>query len=124
MNRVRKNQKIINIAMEPRMRRIMEKLKRDVTEEYFDLSVEERNEVAGHISKTVIHTTIEILNGYNSEELPDIMELAINNLTSLEHKFVEMEMYAQAAMMFDAIRKIEKDINELIKNNTDGKITN
>jgi len=97
------------------MRRIMEKLKRDVTEEYFDLNEEERNEVAKHISVTVINTTIEILNGYNREELPEIMELAITNLTSLEQKFVEMEMYAQAAMMKDAIIKIHNDIQELAK---------
>ncbi len=124
MSRISKHKKTISYAMEPRMRRIMEKLKEELNDDYFTLTEEEKMEVSNHIALTVINTTIQILNGYERDELPEIMDLAITNLTSLEMKFAEMEMYAQSQMMFDAIIKIHNDIHELTKNNKDGKITN
>lgn len=101
--------------MEPRMRRIMEKLKEELNDDYFTLTEEEKMEVSNHIALTVINTTIQILNGYERDELPEIMDLAITNLTSLEMKFAEMEMYAQCQMMRDTIIKIHNDIQELVK---------
>lgn len=101
--------------MEPKMRRIMEKLKTEADDDYFKLNPEEREGVVSHIAHTVINTTVQILNGYNRDELPDILELSIINLSSLELKFVELEMYAQAEMMKNTIEKIENDLFELVK---------
>ena len=115
MNRIRGHEKKILYAMEPKMRRIMEKLKTDADDDYFKLDPEEREGVVSHIALTVINTTVQILNGYDRDELPDIMGLSITNLLSLEQKFTELEMYAQAQMMNDTIKKIENDLFELVK---------
>jgi hypothetical protein len=115
MNRIRGHEKKILYAMEPKMRRIMEKLKTDADDDYFKLDPEEREGVVSHIALTVINTTVQILNGYNRDELPDIMGLSITNLLSLEEKFTQLEMYAQAQMMNDTIKKIENDLFELVK---------
>lgn len=100
--------------MEPRMLNLMQRISRENDEGYFLLNAEDRDDVAANIAQKVIHTTIEILNGYVDSELPDIMELAITNLTSLEEQFVELEMYCEALMMRDAVNKIQNDLSELV----------
>lgn len=101
--------------MEPRMRNLMQRISRENDEAYFMLNAEDRDDVASNIAQKVIHTTIEILNGYVDSELPDIMELAITNLASLEQQFVELEMYCEALMMRDALNKIQNDLSVLVK---------
>lgn len=100
--------------MVPRMRNLMLKISRENNEEYFQLNEEEREQVAHNIARTVINSAAELLNGYTSDELQDIMELSINNLASLEEQFIELEMYCEALMMRDAINKIANDISELV----------
>lgn len=99
--------------MEPRMRRILEKLKREENEDYFHMTQKDKDAVSRQIATVVINTTIEILNGYNREELPEILDLSITNLSSLEQHFVDMEMYAQAEMMKDAIFKLHDDLSKI-----------
>lgn len=100
--------------MEPRMRNLMQRISKENDEAYFLLNAEDREDVAANIAQKVIQTTVEILNGYVDSELPDIMELAITNLTSLEAQFVELELYAEALMMKDAVNKIQNDLSELV----------
>lgn len=114
MNRVEYNRNKILIMMEPKMRNIMEKLKKNVTDDYFSLDDEEKNIISFQIARTVIDTTINMFNNYTREELPSIIDLAITNISMLEQQFVEMEMYAQAQMMSDAIIKIQNDISKLV----------
>lgn len=101
--------------MEPRMRNLMQRISKENDEAYFLLNAEDREDVAANIAQKVIQTTVEILNGYVDSELPDIMELAITNLTSLEAQFVELELYAEALMMKDAVNKIQNDLSVLVK---------
>lgn len=103
------------MAMEPRMRNLMQRISKENDEAYFLLNAEDREDVAANIAQKVIQTTVEILNGYVDSELPDIMELAITNLTSLEAQFVELELYAEALMMKDAVNKIQNDLSVLVK---------
>lgn len=102
--------------MEPKMRRIMEKLKSDEDDNYFKLTDEEKEEVIVHVAATVVNTMVQILNGYDRDELEEILELSITNLLSLEEKFAELEMYAQCQLMRDVINKMQDDLFELVKN--------
>jgi len=115
MNRISKNKSKIMMAMEPRMRRLMERIKQDETTEYFLLTDEEKDVVAHQIASTTLTTTISLLNNYTREELPDLFDISIINLTSLEEQFVELEMYSQAQMMRDAITILTNDLFELAK---------
>lgn len=101
--------------MEPRMRRLMEKIKQDETTEYFLLTDEEKDVVSHQVASTTLTTTISLLNNYTREELPDLFDISIINLTSLEEQFVELEMYSQAAMIKDAITILTNDLFELAK---------
>lgn len=103
------------MAMEPRMRRLMEKIKQDETTEYFILTDKEKDVVAHQVASTTLTTTISLLNNYTREELPDLFDISIINLTSLEEQFVELEMYSQAAMIKDAITILTNDLFELAK---------
>lgn len=104
--------------MQPRMRRIMLKLKNDDAEYYFDLCDDDKEIVTKQIATTVVNETINLINNYTSEEFGSILELSIRNLQSLLEHFVETEMYAQAQMMKDTILLIESDL-EHIKLNED-----
>jgi hypothetical protein len=115
MNRISKNKSKIMMAMEPRMRRLMERIKQDETTEYFNLTDEEKDVVAHQVASTTLTTTISLLNNYTREELPDLFDISIINLTSLEEQFVELEMYSQAQMMRDAITILTNDLFELAK---------
>jgi len=115
MNRISKNKNKIMIMMEPRMRRLMERIRRDETTEYFLLTDEEKEVVAQQVASTTLTTTISLLNNYTREELPDLFDISIINLTSLEEQFVELEMYSQAAMVKDAITILTNDLFELAK---------
>lgn len=101
--------------MEPRMRRIMERIRQDETTEYFTLTPDEKEVVAQQIASTTLTQTISLLNNYTREELPDLFDISIINLTSLEEQFVELEMYSQAQMMRDAITILQNDLFELAK---------
>jgi hypothetical protein len=100
------------------MRRIMQKLKNDDAEYYFDLCDDDKEIVTKQIATTVVNETINLINNYTSEEFGSILELSIRNLQSLLEHFVETEMYAQAQMMKDTILLIESDL-EHIKLNED-----
>ncbi len=102
--------------MEPKMKNMMLRIKQQNNEVYFNLNAEERDEIAHNIATKVINTTVEMLNGYERDELEDIMELSIINLSSLEIQFAELEMYAEALMMKDAINKIYNDLSEMVGN--------
>lgn len=104
--------------MEPRMKRIMEKLKNDDADYYFDLCDDDKEIVIKQIATTVVNETINLINNYTREELGSILELSIRNLQSLLKYFVETEMYAQAEMMKDTISLIKRDL-EHIKLNED-----
>jgi hypothetical protein len=104
--------------MQPKMRRIMQKLKNDDAEYYFDLCDDDKEIVTKQIATTVVNETINLINNYTSEEFGSILELSIRNLQSLLEHFVETEMYAQAQMMKDTILLIESDL-EHIKLNED-----
>ena len=101
--------------MEPRMRRLMEKIKKDDSTDYFSLTQEEKGVVAQQVASTTLTTTISLLNNYTRDELPDLFEISIINLTSLEEQFVELEMYSQAQMMRDSITILTNDLFELAK---------
>jgi hypothetical protein len=115
MNRISKNKSKIMIMMEPRMRRLMERIKQDETTEYFLLTDEEKDVVAHQVASTTLTTTISLLNNYTREELPDLFEISIINLNSLQEQFVELEMYSQAQMLKDAITILQNDLFELAK---------
>jgi hypothetical protein len=115
MKRISKNKNKIMIMMEPRMRRLMERIRRDETTEYFLLTDEEKEIVAQQVASTTLTTTISLLNNYTREELPDLFDISIINLQSLEEQFVELEMYSQAAMIKDAITILTNDLFELAK---------
>ena len=104
--------------MQPRMRRIMLKLKNDDAQYYFDLCDEDKEIVTKQIATTVVNETINLINNYTRDEFGSILELSIRNLQSLLEHFVEMEMYAQCQMMKDTISLIESDL-EHIKLNED-----
>ena len=103
------------IMMEPRMRRLMERIKQDETTEYFSLTDEEKDVVAHQVASTTLTTTISLLNNYTRDELPDLFEISIINLNSLQEQFVELEMYSQAQMLKDAITILTNDLFELAK---------
>ena len=113
MTRIRQYQKRLLLLMEPKMRRLMEKIKKDGNDDYFYLPQTDRDLISINIAGTVLNETIKLLNGYTTEELPDILELSINNLTSLQEQFVELEMYVQAQMMRDTIEKLNDDLLDL-----------
>lgn len=115
MNRISKNKSKIMIMMEPRMKRLMEKIKQDDTTEYFTLTDDEKLVVAQQIATTTLTTTISLLNNYTRDELPDLFEISIINLNSLQDQFVELEMYSQAQMLKDAITILTNDLFELAK---------
>lgn len=96
--------------LQPKMKRIMEKLKNDDTDYYFELCKEDREIVAKQIATSVVNETINLINGYTREELGTILELSIKNLQSLLDHFVEEEMYQQAEMMKDTISLIQGDL--------------
>jgi len=101
--------------MEPRMRRLMDRIRKDETTEYFLLTDEEKEVVAQQVASTTLTTTISLLNNYTREELPDLFEISIINLNSLQDQFVELEMYSQAQMLKDAITILTNDLFELAK---------
>ena len=101
--------------MEPRMKRLMEKIRREDNVNYFTLTQDEKQSMAQQIATTTLTTTISLLNNYTRDELPDLFEISIINLTSLEEQFVEMEMYSQAQMMRDSITILTNDLFELAK---------
>jgi hypothetical protein len=101
--------------MEPRMKRLMEKIRDDDTTEYFTLTQEEKDIVAHQVASTTLTTTISLLNNYTRDELPDLFEISIINLNSLQDQFVELEMYSQAQMLKDAITILQNDLFELAK---------
>lgn len=103
------------IMMEPRMRRLMERIKQDETTEYFNLTDEEKGVVAQQVASTTLTTTISLLNNYTRDELPDLFEISIINLNSLQDQFVELEMYSQAQMLKDAKTILTNDLFELAK---------
>ena len=104
--------------MQPRMRRILQKLKNEDAEYYFDLCDDDKEIVTKQIATTVVNETINLINNYTRDELGSILELSIMNLQSLLEHFVKTEMYAQAQMMKDTILLIESDL-EHIKLNED-----
>ena len=79
------------------------------------LTDKEKDVVAHQVASTTLTTTISLLNNYTREELPDLFDISIINLTSLEEQFVELEMYSQAAMIKDAITILTNDLFELSK---------
>ena len=99
--------------MEPRMKRILQKLKNDDADYYFDLCEDDREIVTKQIATTVVNETINLINNYTREELGSILELSIRNLQTLLDHFVETEMYAQAQMMKDTISLIESDLEHM-----------
>lgn len=101
--------------LEPRMKRLMEKIRDEDNTNYFELNAEEKDVVAKRIASITLTQTIDILNNYTREELPDLFEISIINLTSLEAQFIEMEMYEQAAMMRGSITILQNDLDELVK---------
>lgn len=98
--------------MGPRMKRIMEKLKNDDVDYYFELSEEDRQLVTKQIATTVVNETINLINNYTREELGTILELSIRNLQTLLDQFVELEMYSQCQMLKDTISLIEGDLEQ------------
>ena len=99
--------------MQPRMKRIMEKLRNDDTGYYFELCDEDKEIVVRQIATTVVNETINLINNYTRDELGTILELSIKNLQSLLDHFIEEEMYSQCQMMKDTILLIESDLEHL-----------
>ncbi len=98
--------------LEPKMKRIMEKLKNDDVDYYFELCKEDKELVSKQIATTVVNETINLINNYTREELGTILELSIKNLQSLLTKFLELEMYSQCQMLKDTISLIEDDLEQ------------
>ena len=96
--------------MEPKMRRIMERLRDEDADYYFKLSEDDKEIVIRQIATKVVNETINMIHNYTREEFGTILELSIKNLQSLESTFVENELYSQAQIMKDTIKMIEGDL--------------
>lgn len=101
--------------MGPKMFRMMEKIKEVYKMDYFKLTKKKRDLVAEEIATTVLSATIMMFNDYEQGELPDIFDLAITNLLSLETTFVDEEQYGYAAMMRDSIIKLQNDLSTMVE---------
>lgn len=98
--------------LQPKMKRIMEKLKNDDVEYYFELCDEDKLIVTRQIATTVVNETINLIHNYTREELGTILEICIKNLQSLLAQFLELEMYSQCQMMKDTISLIEDELEQ------------
>ena len=101
--------------MGPKMFRIMKKIKEVYVMDYFKLTNNKKDLVAEEIATTVLSATIMMFNNYEKGELPDIFDLAITNLQSLETTFVDEEQYSFAAMMRDSIKKLQNDLSTMVE---------
>lgn len=99
--------------MGPKMVRMMNKIKSVYDKDYFNLPPNKKDIVAEEIATTILSVTIMMFNNYERGELPDIFDLAITNLKSLEETFVDDELYGFAAMVRDSIIKLEDDLSKL-----------
>lgn len=115
MNRIRKHKTKLMILMGPKVFRMVEKIKKNYNDEYFDMTEIEQDQVAEEIATIIIHIVIGFFNEYSQEELPDLYDLAITNLKSLEEHFVELELYSYAAMIKDSITKLNNDLSTLVE---------
>jgi hypothetical protein len=93
----------------------MKKIKEVYVMDYFKLTNKKRDLVAEEIATTVLSATIMMFNNYEKGELPDIFDLAITNLQSLETTFVDEEQYSFAAMMRDSIKKLQNDLSTMVE---------
>lgn len=101
--------------MGPKMFRIMKKIKEIYVVDYFKLPKTKRDLVAEEIATTVLSATIMMFNEYEKGELPDLFDIAITNLQSLETTFVDEEQYSFAAMMRDSIKKLQDDLSTMVE---------
>lgn len=101
--------------MGPKMFRIMNKIKELYILDYFKLTKKKKDLIAEEIATTVLSATIMMFNQYDKGELPDIFDLAITNLQSLETTFVDDEQYGFAAMMRDSIIKLQDDLSTMVE---------
>ena len=113
MSRISKNKEKILIMMGPKMVRMMKKIQETYDKDYFTLPKKKRDLVAEEIATTILSVTIMMFNNYERGELPDIFDLAISNLKSLEETFVDDELYGFAAMVRDSIVKLQDDLSNL-----------
>jgi hypothetical protein len=113
MNRIRKNKEKLIDIMGPKMFKMMEKIKTHYDDTYFQLTKDERNRIVDEVTALILHTTLNFFNQYTPEELPDIYDLTIINLSQMEEFFVEAELYGFAQMLRDSILTLENDISDL-----------
>ena len=115
MSRISKNKEKIMIMMGPKMVRMMKTIRETYDKDYFTLPKKKRDIVAEEIATTILSVTIMMFNNYEKGELPDIFDLAISNLKSLEETFVDDELYGFAAMIRDSIIKLEDDLSKMVE---------
>ena len=100
--------------MEPHTKRLLMKLQKETKYNYFELEDDDKDIICHEIAASSLNVTISLINGYTREELPDVFDITIMNLLSLQQQFEDMEMYMLAQMMKDAILKLTNDLQELV----------
>ena len=100
--------------MEPRMRRFYQNLIKEDNEVYFELNEEEKKIVAHRVKMVVLEETIKVIGELNKDNIRFVMEISMDNLQSLLCVFEDRELYSKCQMMYDAIKEIENDIQELV----------
>ena len=100
--------------MEPQMKKLLDKIQKDAKYNYFELEQGDKDILCHEIAASSLNVTISMINGYTREELPDVFDITITNLLSLQQQFEDMEMYQLAQMMKDAIEKLTNDLQELV----------
>ena len=115
MNRIRKNKAKLVDIMGPKIYKIVQKIQEQYEDKYFGLTQDEKNRMVDEVSSLVLHTTFNFFNQYTPEELVDIYDLTIINLSQMEEYFVEAEQYNYAQLIRDSILTIENDISDVVE---------
>ena len=101
--------------MGPKIYKIVQKIQEQYEDKYFGLTQDEKNRMVDEVSSLVLHTTFNFFNQYTPEELVDIYDLTIINLSQMEEYFVEAEQYNYAQLIRDSILTIENDISDVVE---------
>ena len=78
------------------------------------LNEEEKKIVAHRVKMVVLEETIKVIGELNKDNIRFVMEISMDNLQSLLCVFEDRELYSKCQMMYDAIKEIENDIQELV----------
>lgn len=110
----KRTKNVVNQIVEPKIKHLIQTLRNQYTDDYFNLSPDEKELISKKIMNKTLDETASLFMGTKRFNDPRfIYELSINNLDIITKFFEENELYSNCQMLVDARKLLENDISKM-----------